>query len=135
MISAGADVTVPARNLDKAHSSLSGIERVTVASMDLGDIFSVRKFAEDWSKRNGDLDLLINNAAVGVCREARVRSGWESQFGINHMGHFALTLALMPQLFAAESPRVISLTSATHRMSDIRWDDIQFKLILNDVRN
>jgi NAD(P)-dependent dehydrogenase (short-subunit alcohol dehydrogenase family) len=124
---AGAEVTVPARSEARARQALAGIAGVAIAAMDLGDIAMVRTFAQDWASQNSHLDLLINNAGVGVCPEARVGPGWESQFGINHMGHFALTEALMPKLVAADSPRVITLSSAAHRMSDICWEDIQFE--------
>ncbi len=64
LTAAGAEVTVPARTLDKANKALAGIEGITAASMDLGYIRSVRTLAEDWSSRNAGLDLLINTAAT-----------------------------------------------------------------------
>lgn len=123
---AGADVTVPARSLPRARTALAGIENVRVRFLDLADIGTVRAFAASWNDSHDRLDLLINNAAVMACPEARVGPGWESQFGTNHMGHFALTLALMPRLAAAAAPRVVALSSTGHRLSGIRWDDIQF---------
>lgn len=127
LAAAGAEVTVPARSPDRARSALEGTDRVTVADMDLADVPSVRAFASAWSETHGALDLLVNNAGIMACPEARVGPGWESQFGVNHMGHFALTVALMPKLEAAEAPRVVALSSSAHRMSGIRWDDVQWE--------
>ena len=123
---AGAEVTVPARRVDVAEAALPGIEGVSVAAMDLADVSSVRAFAQAWSESHRALDLLINNAGIMACPETRVGPDWESQFGVNHMGHFALADALMPRLLAASAPRVVALSSSGHRLSDVRWDDIQF---------
>jgi NAD(P)-dependent dehydrogenase (short-subunit alcohol dehydrogenase family) len=72
------------------------------------------------------LDLLVNNAGIMACPLARVGPGWESQFGVNHMGHFALTQGLMPLVRQSPNPRVVSLSSTGHKISDILWDDIDF---------
>jgi NAD(P)-dependent dehydrogenase (short-subunit alcohol dehydrogenase family) len=58
-----------------------------------------------------------------LLRDAR---GYESQFATNHLGHFQLTLRLLPALRAARGARVVNLTSGGHRLSDIRWDDPHF---------
>ena len=123
---AGVDVTVRARRADVAEAELADTDGVSVATMDLADVSSVRVFARAWSESHRALDLLINNAGIMACPHTRVGPGWESQFGINHMGHFALTDALMPRLLAAKAPRVVALSSSGHRLSDVRWDDIQF---------
>jgi NAD(P)-dependent dehydrogenase (short-subunit alcohol dehydrogenase family) len=73
------------------------------------------------------LDLLINNAGVMASPESKVGPGWESQFGICHMGHFALTQGLFSLLEKAAAPRVVALSSTAHRMSGIQWDDINFE--------
>ena len=73
------------------------------------------------------LDLLINNAGIMACPLERVGPGWESQFGVNHMGHFALTKALMPLLEKASAPRVVALSSVAHKRNGLLWDDIQFE--------
>jgi NAD(P)-dependent dehydrogenase (short-subunit alcohol dehydrogenase family) len=72
------------------------------------------------------LDMLVNNAGIMACPEARVGPGWESQFGINHMGHFALTKMLLPLIQDTPGARVVALSSTAHKIADIRWDDIQF---------
>lgn len=123
----GAKVIVPVRSPDKARESLADIGGdVTMAPLDLADIGSVNAFAAAFADNNSALDLLINNAGIMACPMARVGPGWESQFGVNHMGHFALTRALMPLLTKRAGSRVVALSSTGHKISDIRWDDIQY---------
>lgn len=123
----GVKVIVPARSVQKATESLQEIAgEVSTAFMDLGDLASVRTFAQQMVSELDQLDLLINNAGIMACPETRIGPGWEAQFGVNHMGHFALTKELMPLLSKTTGTRVISLSSTAHKISDIRWDDIQF---------
>lgn len=125
---AGATVIVPVRDPAKAEENLSSIEGdISSAQMDLADLDSVRAFASSVYDSIDALDLLINNAGIMACPLARVGPGWESQFGVNHMGHFALTRALLPLLEKAEAPRVVALSSIAHRRNSILWDDIQFE--------
>ena len=125
---AGATVIVPVRDPVKAEENLSSIEGdISSAQMDLADLDSVRTFASSVYDSIDALDLLINNAGIMACPLARVGPGWESQFGVNHMGHFALTRALLPLLEKAEAPRMVALSSIAHRRGGILWDDIQFE--------
>lgn len=125
---AGATVIVPVRDPAKAEENLASIEGdVSSATMDLADLDSVRGFASSVYDSIKALDLLINNAGIMACPLERVGPGWESQFGVNHMGHFALTKALLPLLEKASAPRVIALSSIAHKRNGILWDDIQFE--------
>ncbi len=124
----GATVIVPVRSPDKAAEALAAIDgSVQTHALDLADLASVRSFAEAMLGTLERLDMLINNAGIMACPETRVGPGWESQFGVNHMGHFALTQALRPLLDKSEGTRVVALSSTGHKISDIRWDDIQFQ--------
>ncbi len=128
LANAGATVIVPVRDPVKAEENLATIEGdVSSARMDLADLDSVRAFASSVYDSIEALDLLINNAGIMACPLARVGPGWESQFGVNHMGHFALTRSLLPLLEKAEAPRVVALSSIAHRRNGIDWDDIQFE--------
>ena len=128
LAAAGATVIVPVRDPAKAEENLSSIEGdISSARMDLADLDSVRTFASSVYDSIDALDLLINNAGIMACPLARVGPGWESQFGVNHMGHFALTRALLPLLEKAQAPRVVALSSIAHRRGGILWDDIQFE--------
>ena len=126
---AGAKVIVPARNREKATANLSDVVGdVTIMDMDLADLASVRKFAADFAAQHDRLDLLINNAGIMACPLTRVGPGWEQQFGVNHLGHFALAQALMPLLEKTASEpgsdvRVVALASTGHKIGGIRWDD------------
>lgn len=124
---AGAKVTVPARRPDAAKDALAGISGVTVAAMDLADIASVRRFAQDYAAANSKLHLMINNAGIMACPLTRVGPGWEAQFGTNHLGHLALYQGLLPSLRAADGARVVALSSTGHVRSDVIWDDPHYQ--------
>lgn len=124
----GVKVIVPVRSKGKAEENLKGITGdVETALLDLSDLSSVSTFADQVLSGVAKLDFLINNAGIMACPETRVGPGWEAQFGVNHMGHFVLTKKLMPLLKSSPGTRVVSLTSTGHKISDIRWDDIQFE--------
>ncbi len=127
---AGADVMVPARRPDHAKEVLSGLDElagsITVEEMDLSDLASVRRFADGMRATGRAIDILINNAAIMACPEARIGDGWESQFATNHLGHFVMTNELWPLLAAEGGARVVSLSSTGHKLSPMRWDDVHF---------
>lgn len=127
LVGAGACVTVPARSRAKAETALAGMANVVVADMDLADLHSVRRFAQDYLAEGRPLNGLINNAAVMACPLDRVGPGWESQIGICHIGHFALATALEPAIKKAEGARVVALSSIGHARSDILWDDPHYQ--------
>ena len=108
LVDAGAKVHVPVRNPEKAKETLADIDgEVQVGEMDLSDLDSVRAYAESIRSIEPTVDLLINNAGIMACPETRVGSGWESQFAVNHLGHFVLTTQLLPNLLQAKDPRVV----------------------------
>ncbi|MEV8285701.1 SDR family NAD(P)-dependent oxidoreductase [Streptomyces niveus] len=127
---AGARVVVPARRPAVAEEAVAGIEgaagRVEVDELDLGDLDSVRAFAERFLATGRDIDLMINNAGIMACPETRVGPGWEAQFATNHLGHFALVNRLWPAIQRGGA-RVVSVSSGGHRHSPIRWDDVRFE--------
>jgi len=125
LVNAGARVVVPARRVDVAREALSEIAGVEVDELDLGDLDSVRAFAERFLATGRTLDLVINNAGVMACPETRIGPGWEAQFATNHLGHFALVNRLWPAV--ADGARVVALSSRGHFFSPIRWDDLQFE--------
>jgi NAD(P)-dependent dehydrogenase (short-subunit alcohol dehydrogenase family) len=124
---AGADVIVPARRPQHAEEVLAGVERVEVFDLDLGNLDSVFACAQQVLDTGRNLDILINNAAIMACPETRVGPGWEAQFATNHLGHFAFANALWPLLAADGGARVVALTSTGHKLSRIRFDDLQFE--------
>lgn len=123
----GVTVVVPVRSPEKATANLADVDGdVRTVPMDLADLASVRSFGASMVDGLDRLDLLVTNAGVMASPEARVGPGWESQFGVNHLGHLALTQALWPLLVRTPGARVVALTSTAHKLSGIRWDDIHF---------
>ncbi|MBR8744047.1 SDR family NAD(P)-dependent oxidoreductase [Nocardiopsis sp. MG754419] len=119
---AGARVVVPARRPEQAREALSGISGAEVAALDLADLESVRAFADRFP--HDRIDLVINSAGIMAAPHTVVGPGWESQFAVNHLGHFALVNLLWPRLGA--DARVVAVSSAGHHASGIRWDDPWF---------
>ncbi|MFB7596616.1 SDR family NAD(P)-dependent oxidoreductase [Streptomyces sp. NPDC056160] len=123
---AGAHVIVPARRPDTAREALHGIEGAETDALDLGDLDSVRAFAERFLASGRTVDLVIDNAGIMACPESRVGPGWEAQFATNHLGHFALVNRLWPAIEAGGA-RVVSVSSRGHQFSGIRWDDVHWR--------
>ncbi|MEV0789996.1 SDR family NAD(P)-dependent oxidoreductase [Kribbella sp. NPDC050459] len=123
---AGAHVVVPARRPDAAREVLGDLAEVD--EMDLGSLDSVEAFAERFLASGRPVDIVIDNAAIMASPETRVGPGWEAQFATNHLGHFALVNRLWPAIAADGGGRVVSVSSTGHRRSDIRWDDLEFRL-------
>jgi NAD(P)-dependent dehydrogenase (short-subunit alcohol dehydrogenase family) len=124
LVNAGAHVVVPARRTGPATEALAGLSTVEVAALDLGDLASVRDFAEKFLASGRTIDIVINSAGIMACPETRVGPGWEAQFATNHLGHFALVNRLWPAL--RPGARVVAVSSAAHRRSAMRWDDVMF---------
>jgi NAD(P)-dependent dehydrogenase (short-subunit alcohol dehydrogenase family) len=137
LVSAGARVTVPARRPEQAKQVLdaAGLTEVDVDELDLADLdsdenSSVKNFAARYLESGRGLDILINNAAVMAAPLSLVGPGWESQFATNHLGHYVLTNLLWPLLAAAggaDGARVVELSSTGHKLSGIRFDDLNFE--------
>lgn len=119
---AGARVVMAARNQEKAEAAEADIRHgVPAASLelvplDLGSLASVRGAAARILGAHDSLDLLVNNAGVMGIPERRTADGFEMQFGVDHLGHFALTALLMPALLAAPAARIVTVTSTAHHM-------------------
>jgi protochlorophyllide reductase len=118
----GAEVVLACRNTTKAEAAAAAIRQrtpaatVEVGALDLADLDSVAAFA---AGRSGRLDLLVNNAGLMAVDEARTREGVEMQFGVNHLGHFALTARLLPLLLATPGSRVATMSRLERRYD--RW--------------
>ena len=96
---------------------------VAVVDIDLGDLASVRA-AADVVAEEPRLDGLIDNAGIMYTPQMETKDGFEAQFGVNHLGHFALTGLLLPKLEATEDSRIVIISSIGHRRGDIDFDDI-----------
>src|SRR5215813_5234914 len=127
---AGAVVTLAVRNTEGGQrvaaeiQQSTGNEDVTVAALELSDLSSVSAFVATWS---GPLDILVNNAGVMAIQELTMStSGHEMQFATNHLGHFALAVGLHDSLAAADSARIVAVSSGGHLRSPVVFDDIDY---------
>ncbi|MGI5289437.1 oxidoreductase [Nonomuraea polychroma] len=125
----GARVVVAARSAEKGGAAVETIRRevpgaqVEYARIDLADLASVREFAAGV----GDVDLLINNAGIGMISRQETKDGFEMQFGTNHLGHFALTGLLLPKLLARPGARVVTVSSDAHVVGKLDFDNLDLE--------
>jgi len=128
----GAVVLLACRDAGRGESARRAIRQqapaaaVDLAALDLADLDSVACLAGQVLGHAGGLDLLVNNAGVMAVPGRQVTAqGFELQFGTNHLGHFALTVRLLPALLARPGSRVVTVSSLVHRLGSIRLDDLQ----------
>lgn len=121
LISGGAHVVAAVRDPDRAAALLPGVE---ARRLDLADLDSVRAFADKLRADHSRLDGLINNAGVMGMPRTLTAQGHELQFGVNHLGHFALTGLLLDLLAAGDQARVVTVSSGLHRKGRLRFDDL-----------
>jgi NAD(P)-dependent dehydrogenase (short-subunit alcohol dehydrogenase family) len=107
---------------ERVRSEVPGAD-VHPVHLDLADLASVRKAGAEVAMLTDRLDVLMNNAGVMFTPLDRTTDGFEQQLGVNHVGHFALTTAVLPLLLAAEAPRVVNLSSGGHVLGDVDLDD------------
>ena len=127
---AGADVVIAARDAESTRAHRDGINRqlgreaVVFAPLDLASLASVRTFAD---RLQGEaVDLLINNAGVMEISFRKTADGFEWNLGVNFLGHFLLSALLVPNLKKGSEPRVVQLTSGSHRMAPFEFEDPNF---------
>jgi len=127
LVSAGATVIVPARDLEKAKHNLTGIGQVEIEKLDLSDPKSIDTFAEKFLASNRPLHLLISNAGIMWVPLRRDSRGYESQLSTNYLGPFQLTARLWPALKKAKGARVVNVSSYGHQMAPFDFDDPNFE--------
>ncbi|SDU95770.1 Short-chain dehydrogenase [Microlunatus sagamiharensis] len=121
LAAANARVVLAVRDTGKGDAVAAALPGETlVRRVDLGDLGSVRRFAAGWDE---PIDVLVNNAGISVGKFGRTVDGFERQLGINHLGPFALTNLLLPQI----TGRVVSLSSQAERMGRLDFDDLGFE--------
>ncbi|WP_353355541.1 oxidoreductase [Mycobacterium sp.] len=140
LASRGAQVVLAVRNLDKGKAAAARIgttipgAAVTVQQLDLSSLDSIRSAAADLRANFGHIDLLINNAGVMGTPESATRDGFELQFGTNYLGHFALTGLLLDHVLAAPNSRIVTVSSAAHRLKvRIEFDNLQGERSYNSL--
>ncbi len=126
----GAHVVMACRTPSKAERAMQTLnEELSNASIDfiplnLADLSSVQAFAKAYDEKHDTLDVLINNAGIMAIPRRETADGFEMQLGTNHLGHFALTGALMPILLETPGSRVVTVSSLMHRVGSMRFDDL-----------
>lgn len=129
----GATVIMACRNLDKANPKAEEIRaahpgcNVEVMRLDLSNLDSVRQFAEEFRAKHSRLDLLVNNAGIMVPPYGKTAQGFETQFGVNHLGHFALTGLLLDLLLSTPGSRVVTVSSIAHYLGKIDFSDLNWE--------
>jgi len=119
---AGAEVVMAVRNLDKGESARAQIleahpdASIHLQSLDLGSLDSVRTAADSVLADHDRIDLLINNAGVMYTEWQTTADGFEFQMGVNHLGHFALTMLLLERLQDTGGSRIVNVSSVAHKI-------------------
>jgi NAD(P)-dependent dehydrogenase (short-subunit alcohol dehydrogenase family) len=126
----GARVILACRDLGKARDAAAGLgappgATVGAVRLDLSSLASVREAAEELRSQCRRIDLMVNNAGVMMPPYGRTADGFELQFGINHLGHFALTGLLLDRLAGVPGARVVTVSSNAHKAGRIAFDDLQ----------
>jgi NAD(P)-dependent dehydrogenase (short-subunit alcohol dehydrogenase family) len=129
----GATVVMTSRNAPRGEDALadvrarSGSDRVVVMPLDLADLASIRSFADALLDRYDRLDVLVDNAGGLIGQRHTTVDGFETTFGVNHLGHFFLTNLLLDRLRASAPSRIVVVASQAHKMPrrGLDFDDLQ----------
>jgi len=125
-----ATVILACRNEEKGEAAVRQIRqeypqaKAELLQVDLAELASVRRFADDFATRYDRLDILINNAGVMATPFARTADGFELQFATNHLGHFALTGLLLAHILRTPRARVVTVSSWGHHFGAIDFDNL-----------
>jgi len=126
----GATVVMAVRNLSKGEQAKNDILKayssasLDLMTLDVGDLSSVREFAEAYKAKYDRLDILMNNAGVMAIPRQLTVDGFEMQLGVNHLGHFALTGLLIDVIVNTPHARIHNVSSSANYMGEINFDDL-----------
>lgn len=125
-----ATVILACRNKDKGQAAERQIAqeypgaKAELGLLDLSSLALVRRFAGEFTRRYDRLDILINNAGIMRTPFGKTTDGFELQFGVNHLGHFALTGLLLDLIVRTPQARVVTVSSGGHRFGKIDFDNL-----------
>ena len=126
----GALVVMACRDPQRAQAAADEVRKVApdakleLESLDLASLASIEAFAKKLASTRPVLDGLINNAGIMAIPRRTTADGFEMQLGTNHLGHYALSLRLLPLLEAAKAPRLVSVASTAHKFGSMNFDDL-----------
>ncbi|XP_034107859.2 retinol dehydrogenase 13-like isoform X3 [Drosophila albomicans] len=126
----GATVYMACRDKSRAEQARLEVIRETnnqnifFRELDLASLDSVRKFVDEFKKEQSKLDILINNAGIMLCPHMLTKEGFEMQLGVNHMGHFLLTILLLDLLKKSSPSRIVNVSALAHVDGSINFDDL-----------
>ncbi|XP_065663522.1 retinol dehydrogenase 12 [Hydra vulgaris] len=135
----GATVVMACRDLNRGEKALeevknlSGSQKIFLRILDLASLKSINNFSSNFIKEFDELHILINNAGVMMCPHWKTEDGFEMQFGVNHLGHFALTNLLLKHMIKTKG-RVINVSSMVYAFGDINFDDINSEKSYNKIK-
>ena len=130
LAAAGAKTVLACRNDERAAAARAEILRrhptadVELLRLDLADLRQVADAAAEATERFGQIHVIVNNAGLITRSRSVTVDGFETTFGVNHLGHFAWTGHLLPALLAAPDSRVVTVSSLAHLQATMRWDDL-----------
>lgn len=136
----GATVYMACRDIHKgSHAAKevkekSGNKNIHLMELNLASIQSILRFSENFSSCETNLHILVNNAGIMACPKSFTSDGFEMQIGTNHLGHFLLTLLLIPTLKSSAPSRIVNVSSTGHRMSDLNRSDLMSEKSYNKIK-
>ncbi|XP_023726530.1 retinol dehydrogenase 14 isoform X2 [Cryptotermes secundus] len=130
----GARVIMACRDMGKAEeaakyirSETEGVEgagTVEVVCLNLASLASVRQCVQELLQKLERIHLLVNNAGIMACPQGKTEDGFETQFGVNHLGHFLFTCLLLPRIIRSAPARIVILSSFVHAWGTMNFDDL-----------
>lgn len=133
----GARVIMACRSVEKAEAAAKEIHEATkdvpgagtvhVVKLDLGSLTSVRQCAKELLQNENRINLLVNNAGIMACPQTKTEDGFETQFGVNHLGHFLFTCLLLPRIIRSAPARIVTVSSKLHENGNINFDDVNLE--------
>lgn len=135
----GARVIMLCRDMARGEAALREVSeqnsarKLELMLCDLGDMRDIRRFTDEFKERYGRLDILVNNAGVITLDRRETKDGFELQFGVNHLGHFLLTLRLIDIMPEHSGARIVVVGSGAHKAGRIHFNDINLKKDYNVV--
>jgi NAD(P)-dependent dehydrogenase (short-subunit alcohol dehydrogenase family) len=129
----GATTILACRNQERAEDALRRIQddvtdaTAEIMMLDLGSLASVHRFAAEFKEKYDRLDVLVNNAGIMWLPYGLTEDGFEKHFGVNHLGHFALTGLLLDRLLETPDARVVNVSSTGHRTGTMDFDNLMFE--------